>query len=911
MPSLSPFFVESAAPAARPVLTTAQAASVARELTQALDVIFGARSAQYDPALDLPRLTDDLAAVLASPAAPSEAADQANALTLFQRPLVARHALAPSTWTLLLDRVASHPGLARHPCAVIAPQLVAALPRLPYLRAVTAHFDATSSDEKSAPLESLLSLHALLTADGSSDLALMLSASFAPSPALVGVNLDALEASLVAHLRTTLEQTEIDEAVSAVAWLRRLAAAPGALDGADALKDSAIRAALAPTGVSALVLFRLHLIGRHRIVQAAACETLLAKGPSLANELPELFAAARPAIRGLSTISRDLAAWPDDLLADLAKKDHVFVASILVAEHRLRRPASARVQAFRRIAEDFSRETGTPLSALGDTLSALAVQPAWRTAEPAAALEALRDALPSLEAATLLLARHAEIGTDTARRAYAIQPAYAVQTGSAGEKAYAKDNALTLRQLALYLLDCQPRTSERLQAWWNAIVGIHIANRPDHLFVHNLRCLHAALRAVLPAAALDLVFAHVHQLYKEAIGTPDSPLLHFGAYDLPLLETKTAYAPLSGDSQKAHLKRVAALVGAPQAFASAWLSWLAAPDESTLPSLVTAHGAEPVPRALALLLGDVVRDQGIDHPSARRVAALPARLAVNLFARHIDQPHAAAEDKFLCDLALTHTYLAEQLRIRPLDHAVLQATRFLIELVGPYLVEGAAAWERDILAAHASLERDCPALARPLLDRWTAHLRALGPRLVELRPFLQLAFPAGHPSLAASIGEEKHLRGALTAALLPHLLPAGSPWSGASLRAILPAANQADTTRLIAFLDTLFDQLDGACYYELLAVFSDTSTSPVVALPASDAPRRPGAVLAVALATPPPKKGLLSSLFGPPPEHLAHDLALASNLAPDWLAPLLLDFVPEPVRPLAATQALAWSALAS
>ncbi len=895
----------------RPALDPSRAEALAGELTHALDSIFGPSASQYDPALDLPALRSDLRALLALAPIGHPEADAAASLVAFHRVLASRHALAPSTWTLLLDRAASHPALADHPLALAAPLLINALPRLPYLRALAGFFNQLAGPAPALALaESALALHALLAAAPGSAPTLRVAAAIEPASAPCIDSLDTNEAALVARLRADLEQTGVDEALAGLAWLRRLRAAPALLENADPLFDSAVRSALAPEGSPPAALFRLRLVGRHRQNTPEACDSLSPLAAERAAALPTAFAAARPALRSLNIIARDLAEWPETLLAETSShRAAAYVADVLLEEHRLRRPAAARAVAFRRLALDFARETATPLAEMPAVVEHLASLPAWQRGEPAAALSILRASCATLRAASTLLASHAAIGADAARRAYAAQPDYAAKTGPSGEKACGKDNGLTLRQLALLLLDGQPQPAERLQEWWSATVGVHIVNRPPHLFVQNLRSLHAALRHALPPEGLDAVFPPLHQLYKEAIGVPDSPLLHFGAYPAPALPA-IAPARFAGPAfLKAHLKRVSALVEAPPAFVPAWTAWLENPAEDSLAALALAQGAEPVLRATALLLGDALRANPAPADDAlSALARLPARLAVRQLADHLEKTRSEAT-KGERDLALTHAYLAEQLRLRPLESAVLQTSRFLLELVGPHLVEGPAELEKNIQAARSALASDCPALARPLLDLWFAQLVAIGPRLCALRPFLQLAYPSGHPALDRAGHDEKNLRGALTSVLLPSLATTGSaPWPGVNLAAAAPSVSAGQRERLVAFLDTLFDQLDGTVYYDLLALVGEPSPASeppceTTVLPPPASPRR------AALTAAPPKAGLLGGLFGAPPAHLAHDLAIAAALSPGWLAPLLPAFAPEAVRAQAEALRQTWSNL--
>jgi hypothetical protein len=875
-----------------------EADDIARDLTHALDAIFGPSGSQYDPALDHAALTKDLASFLAIPPIVGAEADIAACLVSFNHELAAKHPLAPSTWTLLLDRAASHPALSRHPLSLIATQLGAAMPRLPYLRDLRVFFTALpGSSETVAMAESALVLHALLAAAPASDLALRLAAAIDPGEALRIDSLDTVEASLVSCLRDRREQTGVDEALAGLSWLRRLRAAASIHCGADALLDAAVRCSLVPEGTPPAVIFRLRLVGHHGLHQASTYASLTEQSTATSAALPASLSLARPALRSLSVIARDLAEWPETLRFAVGREPAAAqIANILVEEHRLRRPAAARAAAFRRIAVE--KAPGKPislLSALPAALNHLGALPEWKNGEPAVALDALRAALPVLEAASALLESHFAIGADTARRAYAAQPDYAAKTGPSGEKACAKDNGLTLRQLALLLLDGQPQPAERLQDWWSATVGVHIVNRPPHLFVQNLRALHAALRHALPPAGLDAVFPALHQLYKEAIGVPDSPFLYFGSYPLPVRQTIDREVLANPVFRKTHLKRVSALACDATAFAADWIGWLDAPCAAGLANLARAHGADSVLRAASLLLGDVLRNgPGSAHPTTREIAALPERLALALLADHLEKPRPEASN---CerDLALTHAFFGEQLRLRPLDSAVLQSLRFLIELVGPHLVEGAEEWEKNVRASRSALIEDCPDLARPVLERWFSLLLVVGPRLVAFRPFLQLAYPVGHPALDRGGREEKTLRGALTCILLPELVPASAPWSGARLAALASAVDAGQRERLVAFLDTLFDQLDGANYYDLLTLLGEPAARPTVepeiVFPSDNSPRL------AALLAPPKKSGLLGGLFGPAATDLAHDLANAAALSPAWLAPVMPNLAAEAVRP--------------
>ncbi|HEY1065211.1 MAG TPA: hypothetical protein VGE52_03850, partial [Pirellulales bacterium] len=100
-------------------------------------------------------------------------------------------------------------------------------------------------------------------------------------------------------------------------------------------------------------------------------------------------------------------------------------------------------------------------------------------------LAGLRARASSYTAAWALEREAESIAREATPRIMARLPEYAAKVGELGAASAGRDNATTLRRVALCLL--QPRdASAEMQTWWQQSVGRYIATRPKDLFKVNL-----------------------------------------------------------------------------------------------------------------------------------------------------------------------------------------------------------------------------------------------------------------------------------------------------------------------------------------------------------------------------------------------------------------------------------------
>jgi hypothetical protein len=116
------------------------------------------------------------------------------------------------------------------------------------------------------------------------------------------------------------------------------------------------------------------------------------------------------------------------------------------------------------------------------------------------------------------------IAQDTALAVYDQMPEYRAITGESGVGKCARDNAITLRRVALAF---SPEVTDRLEfldSWWNNLVNNYIVNRPRRLFLVNRECLVNACLKNLGSGASFLIEQLVKPVFESvsAGGIPES-----------------------------------------------------------------------------------------------------------------------------------------------------------------------------------------------------------------------------------------------------------------------------------------------------------------------------------------------------------------------------------------------------
>lgn len=108
-------------------------------------------------------------------------------------------------------------------------------------------------------------------------------------------------------------------------------------------------------------------------------------------------------------------------------------------------------------------------------------------------VNALISRAPSYAAAFALEQQSDAIARKATEQVMARLPDYRQQVGEGGQQSAVRDNASTLRGLALYLLQPKDSTLD-FQGWWQGRIGRYIVTRPAQLFSTNLEELERTIK---------------------------------------------------------------------------------------------------------------------------------------------------------------------------------------------------------------------------------------------------------------------------------------------------------------------------------------------------------------------------------------------------------------------------------
>lgn len=106
------------------------------------------------------------------------------------------------------------------------------------------------------------------------------------------------------------------------------------------------------------------------------------------------------------------------------------------------------------------------------------------------------------------------IAKNATEKVLARLPDYAAAIGAAGKESAVRDNAVTLRRLALFLLKPNEAAGMEFQGWWQGSVGRYIARRPNDLFSVNLDEVKKALAEILDPTELPPSVAMLETAYQ-------------------------------------------------------------------------------------------------------------------------------------------------------------------------------------------------------------------------------------------------------------------------------------------------------------------------------------------------------------------------------------------------------------
>lgn len=149
---------------------------------------------------------------------------------------------------------------------------------------------------------------------------------------------------------------------------------------------------------------------------------------------------------------------------------------------------------------------------------------------------------------------------------------YARQAGTArGLEKCARDNAFTLRRVALaWELEVEDPVSF-LSDWWNGMVNAYLTGRPSRLFHTNLQGLLRAAGEVLEPAQLEQLEAVLRPVYEEAAGQEEEPsVLDFQPVNWQLPLTQKLEFPIALELSEEQVQTALRLSRAPSKPVGPW-----------------------------------------------------------------------------------------------------------------------------------------------------------------------------------------------------------------------------------------------------------------------------------------------------------------------------------------------------
>ena len=482
-----------------------------------------------------------------------------------------------------------------------------------------------------------------------------------------------------------------------------------------------------------------------------------------------------------------------DLVLDISAGEHyfniMFMTSLVAMYRRLYNPAVARLELTARYKQTLLRQSNT--NNINNIVSELSVfQDYLRDPEPESNQElvgTLRTFWHDLTLATAainLQSRADIIATSATREVMSQHPEYAKRIGKRGIKLFARNNKLLLLRIAHIMAGTYRNGQNALMGWWDAIIGAYLINRDKAVLQANLKSLQASLMSHLNARETQRIFDLVQGVYLEAMGislerdaVPGNEPQTFS--NLPLdgacwkrvfseSRPTMAYIAILQDN----LKKDGSLVGLnsalvpqlqtfTQAFAhcgeeeAAWQQvqplFNAALEQSdaetlemqwrsllchlphALSEMQSAYWIEVLDRGLELL-----RQVGLGRKLEQNASELGQRIAAQLML--VTDASAEHEQQCQRDITLFLQHLAAVLRTQPPSLAVLNAGRYLVQCIAPFVDYSEHSWHMVWLQLQESLAPLLDRSEKLSLFRWIAILDGLSNHLDSTRTLGQMIF---------------------------------------------------------------------------------------------------------------------------------------------------------------------------
>ncbi len=519
-------------------------------------------------------------------------------------------------------------------------------------------------------------------------------------------------------------------------------------------------------------------------------------------ELQALMAAVQPLLASLENVIQDnlifskgwlsSARWFGLVLA-ISDGEHyhntLYIASLVAMYRRLYNPAVALLELTARYTELLLRRSNVvnvdnillELSIFQDYLR----DPDLETNNEL--IRTLRAFLPVITLATAAINLKSSanvIATDATNEVMSQHPEYARRIGNRGIKLFARNNKLLLLRIAHIMGGAYRNGQEALLTWWDATIGAYLINRDKAALQANLKSLQRSLAANLHAREAKQVFDQVQDVYLETTGISlerdaahDHETLCFSNQPLDgarwqrlFSESRPAMAYVS--ALQGAMEREGSFAGLnsaliqqlhmfAQAFAqcgdeeAAWQqiqpAFNAALEQSdteilekqwrslicqlpdALPGMQGAYWSEVLQHGLELL-----RQVGLGRKLEQNASELNQRIAAQLTL----VTDASTEHEQLCqrDMTLFLQHLAKVLRTQPPSLAVLNAGRYLVQCIAPFVEYADRSWHLVWLQLQEGMMPLLDRSEKLSLFRWIALLDGVSSHLRSTRRLGEMIF---------------------------------------------------------------------------------------------------------------------------------------------------------------------------
>ncbi len=222
--------------------------------------------------------------------------------------------------------------------------------------------------------------------------------------------------------------------------------------------------------------------------------------------------------------AEDLAPAAAGLLAQMVAPNDPAVACLLQLfagmhrifdEHEAR--AELRAHMARTLLEGWQTRAGSELTALHAALSFLRASAHWKNSQLAKLMIAFEPSLRSVSAAVKISRVAAELADQASAAVLRDYPHYAERIGESGCAATRRDNYFTVLRLAQVLGGANASPKETMVWWWLSTIGVYLRNRDQSVMQGNLRAIVHALTPHLRVEELLICSDILTAVYRKGL----------------------------------------------------------------------------------------------------------------------------------------------------------------------------------------------------------------------------------------------------------------------------------------------------------------------------------------------------------------------------------------------------------